>query len=507
MNKVYSNILANVIGRFWAVVSIYLFIPFYIRYLGIEAYGIVGFYAVLQGVLIIADAGLTATLNRELARLSALPGREKERHNLVRTIEVIYWTIAVSLGLLLQALLQPVLITWINPGSLSPEVVDGALRLMIWAVVLQLPSSLYQGGLLGLQRQVLANVLQISWSVIRNGGGVLVLIFVSPTLQDFFRWHIFCNALYSVVLGVCLWQSLRGPVPERPSFTLQSVRNVWKYAAGMATIALLSVLAMQVDKLVVANLLPLKVFAYYSLASMISQVPILLAGPISTAVFPRLTALVAMGDLNAMASLYRRACQLVSLLAISVGVMIWFFAPGLIFAWTHSSEVAANAAPMVGWFVAGFAIQAIMYIPFQLALAHSYVRINIVVSVCSLALFVPLMIVLITRYGAIGGAVAWALLNVIIFFPYITLLHRRFMPEHAHIFYSEAVGVPLAVALVIGYLMKMLFPQGDSSILTIAVAAGGVVLSVICGACLLPGFPRPFGWSQWPMSWLAKRKA
>jgi O-antigen/teichoic acid export membrane protein len=75
MSRIKSNLIANIVGRFWAVASIYAFIPFYIHYLGVEAYGIVGFYTVLQGVLFIADVGLTATLNRELARLSALPGR------------------------------------------------------------------------------------------------------------------------------------------------------------------------------------------------------------------------------------------------------------------------------------------------------------------------------------------------------------------------------------------------------------------------------------------------
>jgi O-antigen/teichoic acid export membrane protein len=285
------------------------------------------------------------------------------------------------------------------------------------------------------------------------------------------------------------------------------LRGVWRYAAGMATIALLSVLSLQIDKILMVKLVSLKTFAYYSLASMMSQVPILLAGPISIAVFPRLTALVAREDSEAVASLYRRACQLVSLVSISVGVMIWLFAPGLVVAWTHSTEVATNAAPMVGWFVAGFAIQAIMYIPFQLALAHRYVRLNIMVSACSLVLFVPLMIVLVTRYGAIGGAMAWALLNVIIFFPYIAMLHRKFMPDAASTFYSEAVAIPLAVALVVGFFARTVFSQGHSSLVTLAITGGAVIFSIASGVFLLPGMARSFGGALLQMSWLVKRKA
>ena len=54
----------------WSVVSVYLFIPIYLTFLGPEAYGLIGFYTTLLGVLAFTDLGLTATLNREMARLS-----------------------------------------------------------------------------------------------------------------------------------------------------------------------------------------------------------------------------------------------------------------------------------------------------------------------------------------------------------------------------------------------------------------------------------------------------
>jgi len=51
------NILANMIARAWGVISVYLFVPLYLRFLGIEAYGIVGFYSTLLAVLAFADMG------------------------------------------------------------------------------------------------------------------------------------------------------------------------------------------------------------------------------------------------------------------------------------------------------------------------------------------------------------------------------------------------------------------------------------------------------------------
>ena len=44
------NVIANYIGRTWAAILSILFVPFYVKFPGIEAYGLVGFFC---------DAGLT----------------------------------------------------------------------------------------------------------------------------------------------------------------------------------------------------------------------------------------------------------------------------------------------------------------------------------------------------------------------------------------------------------------------------------------------------------------
>ena len=47
----------------------FVFVPVYISYLGIEAYGLIGLFATLQAWLSLLDLGLSPTLNREMARL------------------------------------------------------------------------------------------------------------------------------------------------------------------------------------------------------------------------------------------------------------------------------------------------------------------------------------------------------------------------------------------------------------------------------------------------------
>ena len=67
------NLVANYAGQAWSAVMGLAFIPVYIHYLGVEAYGLIGLFAVLQAWLALLDMGLTPTLAREMGRYTGVP--------------------------------------------------------------------------------------------------------------------------------------------------------------------------------------------------------------------------------------------------------------------------------------------------------------------------------------------------------------------------------------------------------------------------------------------------
>ena len=89
LNSLKVNTLANLVGRGWTALLSFLFIPIYIKILGIEAWGLIGFFVILLAMLNLLDMGLSSTLNRELARLSIQSGTNREQRDLVRTLEII----------------------------------------------------------------------------------------------------------------------------------------------------------------------------------------------------------------------------------------------------------------------------------------------------------------------------------------------------------------------------------------------------------------------------------
>ena len=69
--QIRRNVIANYLGQAWGALMGLAFVPFYIRYLGVEAYGLIGIFALLQTLLSLLDLGLTPALSREMSRYQA----------------------------------------------------------------------------------------------------------------------------------------------------------------------------------------------------------------------------------------------------------------------------------------------------------------------------------------------------------------------------------------------------------------------------------------------------
>lgn len=466
LNRIQQNVLANYAGRAWGFVSMFLFVPIYLKFLGIEAYGLVGFYGTLMAVLVFADMGFTATLNREMARLSARKDSAEDMRDLLRTYEATYVCVSSVVATIIWLSAPLIAEHWLHSGVLPPLEVAAAIRLMGLAIALQLPAGLFLGGLMGLQRQVLANSLQVVWGMLRGLGAVLILGLVSPTIFAFAMWQMIANAIYFFFVRLSLWRALSSSsVQTLPHFRWQIFRNTWRYAAGMTGMATISILLTQVDKLAISKMLSLDMLGYYTLAATLASIPGMLAVPIAMAVFPRLTKLSELGDHDCLVKLYHRTSELVAVATIPAGCTATLFSAELILVWTGLPDAAQHAGPATSLLVVGALMQSITVTPYYVALAHGDVRLNLRVGIASVAMLVPLLLSLIPAYGILGAAASWLVMNICIMCPYMYFLHRRFLLGELRRWCLRSVGRPLLSTLPIVLLGRWLLPHADSRLL------------------------------------------
>jgi O-antigen/teichoic acid export membrane protein len=452
-----KNIIANITGSALSALLSIAFIPLYIHFLGIEAYGLVGFFATLQALFVILDLGLTSTVTRELARLSVVPDAAAEVRNLVRTLEMIYWGVALFIVLLLMLLAPWIATKWLNTSVLDAETTRRSLVLMGGVIALRMPYAFYGGGLLGLQRQALMNVIKVAVEVLKGGGVVLVLWLVSPTITAFFLWQLLASAAGAFLMYLFLWRNLPASA-AKPAFQSSLLRRLWRFMAGMSGIAVLSVILVETDKLVLSKMLDLSDFAYYALASTVAMGLHVIIVPLFSAVYPRLTQLVENNDEVALKQLYHKSCQFMTVLVMPIALVVSAFSGTIMRVWTQNEPVSLNAAPILSLLIIGTALNGMMNIPYALQLAHGWTRLSIVSSVMAISVLIPLLLVVVPVYGPVGAAAIWILLNTGYILFNVPIMHAKLMKGEFGRWLFTDFGLPAIATLLVVALLRVMMP-------------------------------------------------
>ena len=125
-----SNSAANLVSQVAVALMALVAVPWLLRLLGSEGYGLAAFYALLLQLFMLLDLGLGALVLRQTARARA-GGMPVERYlSLVRTVEAFFVAVAVvvSAGVWLGA--GWIAEIWLDGNDLDQDVIRRSVELM-----------------------------------------------------------------------------------------------------------------------------------------------------------------------------------------------------------------------------------------------------------------------------------------------------------------------------------------------------------------------------------------
>jgi O-antigen/teichoic acid export membrane protein len=453
-------------------------VPLYLKYLGIEAYGLIGFFAAMQALFQLLDMGLSQTLNREIARYSVY-ANWRQAGNLLHTLAAIYWGVALLIAVLVFLLSPLVAGRWIKADNLAPDSVLRAVQLIGVVIACRWPIGLYLGALNGLQLNTITSAVTAVMTALGSGGAVLLLAFVSPTIEVFFIWQGCVGLLYALTLRKFAWRAIRSEV--KPRFEAEELRRIWSFATGVAALALSGIFFTQVDKVILSKMLTLTAFGYYMLATAVAGALYFLIAPVFNVIYPRFSALVATGSEEELRQLYRVGMRLLTTVLFPLAWVIAAFSHELVRVWTGSDEIAASVAPLLSLLSAGTALHCVMYFPYALQLAYGLPRLALQINVALIAVFVPVTAFLAYQFGAIGGAAAWLFLHVTYVLLGTWLTHRRLLKGIGVPLFVFDILRPMMVSLLIVFIAHYLVSLAQPSALqalVVATMAGMAAIAV-----------------------------
>ena len=456
MARLTANVAANIVGLAWSALTQLVCLPLYLRFLGAEQFGLIGFFATLQAVALVLDLGIGPTLARELAKRSLDSSELVASRNLLRTVELVYLTLGVVAGSSIIVAAPWISSHWLGSAADRSESIRFAIRLMGVVVGLQWPLSLYQGGLVSLERQLPLNVIKISMTSLAAGGSLFVVARLSATPAAFFSCQAVVFVLYVLATRGALWRSLQSG--HRPRWTPSMLRGLWRFSAGMTGLMLTGMVLGQADKIFLSRVTALRTFGFYALASTLCGGLSVLILPLFNGLYPRFSTLAVAGDTGSLRRLYHDGTQYMAALVLPISATISLFGQPLVYLWTGNPEAAAVAGPILSVLIVSTGLNGLIHVPYALEIAHGktarWFRINLFL----IGVIVPLLFVLFHRYGPIGTAAACLIMNVLYVAIGVSLTHRRFLRGESREWFFEDVAPPLLASVGVVMLCRFILP-------------------------------------------------
>ena len=156
-----------------------VFIPVYIKFIGIEAYGLISFYSLLYLWFNLLDLGFSPATARLSSRYTGGDGDVNSIRTFISSAEIVMWGISLIIFFSILGASSWISISWVKLESLFPEDVAYSIALMGVVVSFRVVEGIYKAILLGLQKQVQFNIISASIATIRGVGAISVLNYVS----------------------------------------------------------------------------------------------------------------------------------------------------------------------------------------------------------------------------------------------------------------------------------------------------------------------------------------
>lgn len=451
-----KNILANYASQFYVTLIGIVILPLYIKYMGAEAYGLVGFFAMLQAWFMLLDMGLTPTMARETSRFRGGATDALSYRRLVRALEGVFLVVALAGGTAMFVASGYIAHDWLQASQLPIAEVQTAVQLMAIIIAMRWMCGLYRGVISGSERLVWLGGYNSMIATLRFVAVLPVLMFVGVTPTIFFSFQFGVAVIELAGLLFYAYRLLPDiPKGQQLPWNWSPLKPVLKFSLTIAFTSSVWVLITQTDKLMLSKILPLADYGYFTMAVLVAGGIVLLIGPVTGAIMPRMVKLVAEGDQAGFIRIYRQATQLVAVIAGAASITLAYCAEPLLWAWTGNHTIAHQAAPILILYAVGNGILAVAGFPYLLQYAKGDLRLHLIGNALFVVLLVPAIIWAASQYGGVGAGYVWLILNLLTFVAWVPLVHRKFAPGLNFRWFIQDILMIYMAGAIVGYYLKV----------------------------------------------------
>ena len=395
-NTIY-NLLGYGIPFFFALFTI----PFLIRGLGIERFGILNLAWIVIGYFSFFDFGIGKGLTKIIAERIGL--------NQTEHISKIFWT---SLSLMLStSFLATIIISFFVPTlvkifGISDEMQQETLNTFyILAVAIPIVSTTagLRGVLEAYQKFGIVNVMRVFLGVFTFLGPLLVLIFVNS---------LFWIVLFLVLLRIIVWilyltqcfrvnKSIRNEIV----FDFSTIKPVLKFSIWITIANIVGPLIIYSDRFLIGALVSAAAIAYYATPYEIVSKLLIIPSALSMVLFPVFSASF-FSNPETSKKIFLRGAKFIFIILYPIIFFIVMFSHEIIELWINKDFAAKSSFPMQ-LLAIGILMNSISLIPNNFLQGIGKPKIPTLINLMELPIYLFVMWYSVQTSGIRGAAIAY----------------------------------------------------------------------------------------------------
>lgn len=380
-------------------------VPYILAKIGVERLGVLTLVWAIIGYFSVFDFGLGRALTQKLSSLIALKQDDRYAATARSGLTLVVLT-GVAGGVLLMISVLVLGVHWLNVSNDALNDVRLSILIAAIAVPITTTTSGLKGILEGMQEFGVVNIYKFILGAANFISPVISIALYGPSLPAIV---LFLVASRFVIMLLHFW-SINKKVPfifrRGAAINKHDTRELLVFGSWMTLSNLLSPLMVIADRFVISSIVGASVVAYYTVPSEFLIRLLVIPAALTTTLFPIFAQKLHTSPGEAR-TLYGRSLRIVFLSMLPVLTVISLGAHLAISLWL-GKEFADHSYVAVVILSLGILFNSTAQIPHAAIQANGNAKLTSLIHLGEFLLYAPLIYLLVTAYGIVGAACAWA---------------------------------------------------------------------------------------------------
>jgi O-antigen/teichoic acid export membrane protein len=395
-----KDTIYNILGNAIPLVAAIITIPFLLRELGNEVFGVLTLLWALVGYFGLFDFGIGRALTYQVSSCVNSQSREKVKNVIMAGLALTLLT-GVFGAIIVYFFIAPFSVTWFNlPKEKTNEFIN-VFQVIAFAIIPTTLTSGLRGALEGYQRFFHSNVNRVFLGVLMFVAPALVLLFEGANIITI-AWSL---VLVRVIVFLMALYQLRHSLLGKITIEKEDIKSLTNFGVWVTISSLISPLMVYGDRFFVAASVGAESLPLYAIPQEGLQRLLIIPTALTAALLPRM---IQLNNKNTLKNVYNKNLIRIAVVMFLILLIAVIATPKILNIWI-SESFSKQTVMIVIVLCVGLWFNSLAQMSITLLHTIRKPKLAAITHIIELPLYVGAVILLAAEFGILGAAIAWSL--------------------------------------------------------------------------------------------------